>query len=73
MFLDKQNELFCFVVWRNEYDLMIQLAQPYMTFDLTLWLANGNRSRGIFPKIRSGGNLRGVPREQKLGRFRVRR
>jgi hypothetical protein len=71
MLLDKQNEPLCFVVLHNEYILIIQLAQPYMTFDPTLWLANGNRSRGLFPKIRSGGNLRSLPREQ--GRVRVRR
>jgi hypothetical protein len=70
MFLDKQNELFCFVVWHDEYVSMTELAQPCMTFDPTLWLANENRSRGLFPKIRSGGNLRGLPREQKFGRVR---
>jgi hypothetical protein len=41
-----------------------------MTFNLTLWLANENRSRDLSPKIRSRGNLCGVPREQKFGRIR---
>jgi hypothetical protein len=33
-------------------------------------LANEIRSRGLFPKIRSEGNIRGVPREQKFSRIR---
>jgi hypothetical protein len=36
-------------------------------------LANENRSRGLFPKIRSGDNLRDVLRVQQLACVRVRR
>jgi hypothetical protein len=36
-------------------------------------MANEIRSRGLFPNIRSGSNLCGVPREQKFSRIRVRR
>jgi hypothetical protein len=43
-----------------------------MTFDLTLWLAKEICFHGLFPKIPPEGNLRGVPREKKFARIRVR-
>jgi hypothetical protein len=73
MLLDYQNDLFCFVACHNKAVSTSELAQTYMTFNLKSWLANDIRSRGLFPKIRSGGNLCGVPREQKFSRIRVRR
>jgi hypothetical protein len=70
MFLDKQNRLFCYLVWHDEYVSMSELAQPYMTFYPTLWLADENLSHRLFPKNRSRGNLCGVPRKQQFGRVR---
>jgi hypothetical protein len=43
----------------------------YRPSELAVWLAKEIRLRELIPEIRSGGNLRGFPREQKLCRVRV--